>query len=119
MGNMEGKGKTETKKAGSSVEKSNRQLHSKRSKPSGQMSSKINRLEESENKGQLPCSTSQQAPRGRTSPTGAQEGAHEPNADMDYDTEISYTTKGAESSESSRKTKHKRTPCMYGAACYR
>ncbi|XP_042678722.1 aprataxin and PNK-like factor isoform X1 [Centrocercus urophasianus] len=119
MGNMERKGKTETKKAGSSVEKSNRQLHSKRSKPSGQMSSKINRLEESENKGQLTCSTSQQAPRGRTSPTGAQEGAYEPNADMDYDTEISYTTKGAEASESSRKIKHKRTPCMYGAACYR
>ncbi|XP_031459158.1 aprataxin and PNK-like factor isoform X2 [Phasianus colchicus] len=119
MGNIERKGKTETKKAGSSVEKSDRQLHSKRCKPSGQISRKTNRLEESENKGQLTCSTSQQAPRDRTSPTGAQEGVHEPSADVDHDTEISYTTKGAEASESSRKMKHERTPCMYGAGCYR
>ncbi|XP_072187871.1 aprataxin and PNK-like factor isoform X2 [Excalfactoria chinensis] len=119
MGNIERNGKTETKKPGSSMEKSDGQRHSKRPKPSGQISSKTNELEESEDKGQLTCSASQQAPWGRTSPNGAQEGAHDPNADVDYDTEISYSTKGAEASESSKQRKCKRTPCMYGAGCYR
>lgn len=119
VGNMERNGKTETKKPGSSMEKSDRQLQSKRSKPSGHISSMTNRLEESENKRQLTCSTSQQAPLGRTSPIGAQESAHEPSADVDYDAEISYTTKVAEASEGSKQRKHKRTPCMYGAGCYR
>lgn len=118
-GNMERNGKTQTKKPGSSVEKSDRQWHSKRLKPSGQISSKTNKLEESEDKGQLTCSISQQAPWGRTSPNGAQEGAHDPNADVDYDTEISYSTKGAEASENSKQRKCERTPCMYGAGCYR
>ncbi|NXJ09243.1 APLF factor, partial [Odontophorus gujanensis] len=119
MGNMERNGKTETKKPGSSVEKSDRQLHSKRSKPTTPISSKTNTLEESENKGLLTCSTSQQAPWGRTSHIGAQEGASEPNADLDYKTEDSYTTRSAEASEGSKEMKHKRTPCMYGAGCYR
>ncbi|XP_021247913.1 aprataxin and PNK-like factor isoform X2 [Numida meleagris] len=119
LGNMERNGKTETKIPGSSMETSDRQLHSKRSKPTGHISSKTNKLEESENKGQLTCSTSQQAPWGGASHVGDQEGAHDPNADLDYKTEISHTTRSAEASESSKQMKHKRTPCMYGAGCYR
>ncbi|NXI69777.1 APLF factor, partial [Anseranas semipalmata] len=120
MRNMEGNGKTETKKPGSSMEKNDRQLHSKRSKTTGQISSKTNRIEESENKEQITGSTSQQALWGRTSQYfGAQEGTHEPDADLDYETEISDTTRSVDASESSKQIKHKRTPCMYGTGCYR
>uniref|UniRef100_A0A8C3BY88 Aprataxin and PNKP like factor n=1 Tax=Cairina moschata TaxID=8855 RepID=A0A8C3BY88_CAIMO len=120
MGNMEGNGKTETKKTGSTMEKNDRQLHSKRSKTTGQISNKTNRIEESENKEQITGSTSQQALWGRTSQYfGAQEGTHEPDADLDYETEISDTTRTVDASESSKQIKRKRTPCMYGTGCYR
>ncbi|XP_027309182.2 aprataxin and PNK-like factor isoform X2 [Anas platyrhynchos] len=120
MGNMEGNGKTETKKTGSTMEKNDRQLHSKRSKTTGQISNKRNRIEESENKEQITGSTSQQALSGRTSQYfGAQEGTHEPDADLDYETEISDTTRSVDASESSKQIKRKRTPCMYGTGCYR
>ncbi|NXK45401.1 APLF factor, partial [Chauna torquata] len=120
MRNMEGNGKTETKKPGSSMEKNDRQLHSKRSKTTGQISSKTNRIEESENKEQIVGSTSQQALWGRTSQYfGAQEGTHEPDAELDYETEISDTTRSVDASESSKQIKRKRTPCMYGTGCYR
>ncbi|XP_068531748.1 aprataxin and PNK-like factor isoform X2 [Anas acuta] len=120
MGNMEGNGKTETKKTGSTMEKNDRQLHSKRSKTTGQISNKTNRIEESENKEQITGSTSQQALSGRTSQYfGAQEGTHEPDADLDYETEISDTTRSVDASESSKQIKRKRTPCMYGTGCYR
>ncbi|NXS64408.1 APLF factor, partial [Brachypteracias leptosomus] len=120
MRNMEGNGKTGTKNPGSSLENSDRQLHSKRSKRVGQISSKENRIEETENKEQITGSTSQQAHGGRTSQyCGAQEGILEPDANLDYETEISDSTRSADASESSKQTKHKRTPCMYGAGCYR
>ncbi|XP_032041205.1 aprataxin and PNK-like factor [Aythya fuligula] len=120
MGNMEGNGKTETKKTGSTMEKNDRQLHSKRSKTTGQISNKTNRIEESENKEQITGSTSQQALWGRTSQYfGAQEGTHEPDGDLDYETEISDTTRSVDASESSKQIKRKRTPCMYGTGCYR
>nr|XP_047916950.1 aprataxin and PNK-like factor isoform X1 [Anser cygnoides] len=119
MGNMEGNGKTETKKTGSAMEKNDRQLHSKRSKTTGQISNKTNRIEESENKEQITGSTSQQALWGRISQYfGAQEGTHEPDADLDYETEISDTTRTVDASESSKQIKRKRTPCMYGTGCY-
>ncbi|NWS17983.1 APLF factor, partial [Pachyramphus minor] len=117
---MEGNGKTGTKNPGSSLEKTNRQLHSKCSKRVGQTSSKDNRIEERENKEQSTGSTSQQAHWGRTSQCcGAQEGILEPDANMDCETEISDSTRRADASESSKKIQHKRTPCMYGSACYR
>ncbi|KAM6298427.1 aprataxin and PNK-like factor [Aegotheles albertisi] len=120
MRNMKGNGKTGTKNPGSSLEKSDRELHSKWSKRIGQISDKTNIIEETENREQITGSTSQQAHWGRTSQYfGAQEGILEPDADLDYETEISDSTRSADASESSKQTKHKRTPCMYGAGCYR
>ncbi|KAM6280404.1 aprataxin and PNK-like factor isoform 2-T2 [Porphyrio hochstetteri] len=120
MRDMEGNGKTGTKTPGSSLEKNGRQLHSKLSKRIGQTSSKTNRIEETENKEQITGSTSQQAHWGRTSQYfGAQEGILEPDANLDCETEISDSTRSADASESSKQIKRKRTPCMYGAGCYR
>ncbi|KAM6432947.1 aprataxin and PNK-like factor [Rhynochetos jubatus] len=120
MRNMEGNGKTGTKNPGSSLEKSDRQLHSKCSKRIGQIASKTNSIEETENKEQSTGSTSQRAHWGRTSQNfGAQEGTHEPDANLDYETETSDSTRSAEASESSKQIKSKRTPCMYGKGCYR
>ncbi|XP_061845637.1 aprataxin and PNK-like factor, partial [Colius striatus] len=120
MRNVEGDGKTGTKNGGSSLEKNDRQLHSKWSKRVGQTSSKENRIEETENKEQITGSTSQQAHWGRTSQYfGAQKGILEPDAILDYETEISDSTRSADASESSKQIKRKRTPCMYGAGCYR
>ncbi|XP_074006653.1 aprataxin and PNK-like factor [Numenius arquata] len=120
MRNMEGNGKTGTKKPGSSLEKNDRQLHSKCSKRIGQFSSKTNVIEETENKEQITGSTSQQAHWGRTSQNfGAQEGILEPDANLDCETEISDSTRSADASESSKQIKRKRTPCMYGTGCYR
>ncbi|XP_010017197.1 PREDICTED: aprataxin and PNK-like factor, partial [Nestor notabilis] len=120
MRNMEGSSKTGTKNHGSSLEKNDRQLHSKRSQRVGQISSKENRIEETENKEQITDSTSQQAHWGRTSQNlGAQEGILEPDANLDYETEISDSTRSADASESSKQIKRKRTPCMYGSGCYR
>ncbi|NXQ62920.1 APLF factor, partial [Anthoscopus minutus] len=120
MRDMEGSGKTGTKIPGSSLEKNDRQLHSKWSKSVGQISSKDNRIEETENKEQITGSTSQQAHWGRTSRCfGAQEGLLEPDANLDYNIEISDPARSADASESSKKMQHKRTPCMYGSGCYR
>lgn len=120
MRNMEGNGKTGIKNTGSSLEKNDRQLHSKCSKRIGQISSKTNVIEETENKEQITGSTSQQAHWGRTSQYfGAQEGILEPDANLDYKTEISDSTRSADASESSKQIKRKRTPCMYGTGCYR
>ncbi|KFQ18086.1 Aprataxin and PNK-like factor, partial [Merops nubicus] len=120
MRNMEGNGKTGTKIPGSSLENHDRQLHSKRSKRAGQISSKEYRIEERENKEQISGSTSQQAHWGRTSQYfGAQEGALEPDANPDCETEISDSARSADAPESSKQIKHKRTPCMYGTGCYR
>ncbi|NXF76667.1 APLF factor, partial [Sclerurus mexicanus] len=117
---MEGNGKTGTKSPGSSVEKNDRQLHSKWSKRVGQTSSKDNRIEETANKEQITGSTSQHAHLGRTSQYfGAQKGILEPDANMDCETEICDSTRSADASESSKQIQHKRTPCMYGSACYR
>ncbi|NXU86702.1 APLF factor, partial [Xiphorhynchus elegans] len=116
----EGNGKTGTKNPGSSLEKNVRQLHGKWSKKVGQTSSKDNRIEETENKEQITGSTSQQAHLGRTSQYfGAQERILEPDANMDCKTEICDSTSSADASESSKQIHHKRTPCMYGSACYR
>ncbi|NXP14629.1 APLF factor, partial [Thinocorus orbignyianus] len=120
MRNMEGNGKTGTKNPGSSLEKSDRQLHSKCSKRVGQFSSKTNVTEETENKEQITGSTSQQVHWGRTSQNfGAQEGILEPDANLDCKTEISDSTRSADASESAKQIKRKRTPCMYGTGCYR
>ncbi|XP_062467068.1 aprataxin and PNK-like factor isoform X2 [Pezoporus occidentalis] len=120
MRNMEGNGKTGSKKHGSSLEKNDRQLNSKRSKKVGQISSKDNRIEETENKEPITGSPSQQAHWGRTSQNfDAQEGILEPDANLDYETENSDSTRSADASESSRQIKRKRTPCMYGSGCYR
>ncbi|NXQ36738.1 APLF factor, partial [Alaudala cheleensis] len=117
MRDMEGSGQTGTKNPGSSLEKNDRQLHSKWSERVGQISSKDNRVEETENKEQITGSTSQQAPWGRTCQyLGAQEGILEPDAHLDFSTEVSDSARSADASASS---KHKRTPCMYGSACYR
>ncbi|XP_017674255.1 PREDICTED: aprataxin and PNK-like factor [Lepidothrix coronata] len=117
---MEGNGETGTKNPGSSLEKNYRQLHSKCSRRVGQTSSKDNRIEKTENKEQSTGSTSQQAHWGGTSQyCGAQEGILEPDESMDCETEISDSTRSADASESSKKIQHKRTPCMYGSACYR
>ncbi|NXE97510.1 APLF factor, partial [Menura novaehollandiae] len=117
---MEGNGKTGTKNPGSSLEKNDRQLHSKWSKRVGHISSKDSRIEETENKEQITGSASQQAHWGRTSQYfGAQEGMPEPDANLDYDTEISDSTRSADASDSSKQIQHKRTPCMYGSGCYR
>ncbi|XP_048154455.1 aprataxin and PNK-like factor [Corvus hawaiiensis] len=118
MRDMEGNGKTGTKNPGISLEKNDRQLHSKWSKTVGQISSKGNRIEK--NKEQITGSTSQQAHWGRTSKYfGAQEGILEPDANLDYNTEISDSTRSADASENSKQIQHKRTPCMYGSGCYR
>lgn len=120
MRNMEGNGKTGTKNPGSSLQRSDRQLHSKCSKRIGQISSKTSRIEEPENKEQITGSASQQAHGGRTAQYfGAQEGILEPDANLDYKTEISDSTRSADASESSKQFKRKRTPCMYGTGCYR
>ncbi|KFP41661.1 Aprataxin and PNK-like factor, partial [Chlamydotis macqueenii] len=120
MRNMEGNGKSGTKNPGSSLEKSDRQLHTKWSKRVGQISTKENRIEETENKEQITGSTSQQAHLVRTSQYfGSQEGILEPDANLDYETEISDSTRSADASESSKQIKRKRTPCMYGTGCYR
>ncbi|XP_071438194.1 aprataxin and PNK-like factor [Pithys albifrons albifrons] len=117
---MEGNGKTGAKNPGSPLEKNDRQLHSKRSKRVGQTSSKDNRIEETETKEQITGSTSQQAHLGRTSQYfGAQEGILQPDANLDCGTEISDSPRSADASESSKQIQHKRTPCMYGSACYR
>ncbi|NXH53530.1 APLF factor, partial [Rhabdornis inornatus] len=117
---MEGSGKTGTKNPGSSLEKNDRQLHSKWSKRVDQISSKDNRIEETENKEQIAGSTSRQAHWGRTSRYfGAQEGILERDANLDYNTEISDSSRSADASESSKQMQHKRTPCMYGSGCYR
>ncbi|NXO28992.1 APLF factor, partial [Cisticola juncidis] len=120
MREMEGSGKTGTKNPGSSLEKNDRQLHSKWSKRVGQTSSKDNRIEETENKEQITGSASQQAHGGRSSQCfGAQEGILEPDAHLDFNTEVSDSARSADASESSKQMKHKRTPCMYGSGCYR
>ncbi|RLW07051.1 hypothetical protein DV515_00003943 [Chloebia gouldiae] len=117
---MEGSGKTGTKNPGSSLEKNDRQLHSKWTKRVGQNSSKDNRIEETESQEHITGSTSQQAHWGRTSQyLGAQEGILEPDANLDYNTEISDSARSADASESSKKMQHKRTPCKYGSSCYR
>ncbi|NWV10693.1 APLF factor, partial [Ptilonorhynchus violaceus] len=115
MRDMEGNGNP-----GSSLEKNDRQLHSKWSKRVGQISSKDNRMEETENKEQITGSTSQQAHWARTSQYfGAQEAILEPDANLDHNTEISDSTRSADASESSKQIQHTRTPCMYGSGCYR
>ncbi|KFW84627.1 Aprataxin and PNK-like factor, partial [Phalacrocorax carbo] len=120
MRNMEGNGKTGGKNPGSSLEKNDRQLYSKWSKRVGQISSKENRIEETENKEQITGSTSQEVHWGRTYQYfGAQEGILEPDANLDHKTEISDSTRSADASESSKEIKRKRTPCMYGTGCYR
>ncbi|NWR51606.1 APLF factor, partial [Regulus satrapa] len=120
MREMEGSGKTGTKNHGSSLGKNDWQLHSKWSRRVGQISSKDNRTEEAENKGQISASTSQQAHWGRTSQYfGAQEGILEPDANLDYSTEVSDSARSADASERSKQMQHKRTPCMYGSGCYR
>ncbi|NWT20306.1 APLF factor, partial [Vireo altiloquus] len=120
MRDMEGSGKTGTKNPGSSLEKNDRQLHSKWAKRVGQISSKDNRIEKTENKEQNAGSTSRQVHWGRTSQYfGAQEGTLEPDANLDYNTEISDSTRSADASENSKQIQHKRTPCMYGSGCYR
>lgn len=121
MRDMEGSDKTGTKNPGSSLEKNDRQLHSKWSKGVGQISSKDNRIEEkTENKDEITGSASQQAHWGRTSQyLGAQEGILEPDAHLDFNTEISDSSRSADASESSKQMHHKRTPCMYGSGCYR
>ncbi|NWT49796.1 APLF factor, partial [Erythrocercus mccallii] len=120
MRDMEGSGKTGTKNPGSSLEKNDRQLPSKRSKRVGQISSKDNRIEETENKEQITGSTSQEAHWGRTCQYfGAQGGILEPDAHLDFNTEISDSARSADASESSKQMQHKRTPCMYGSGCYR
>ncbi|NXA74048.1 APLF factor, partial [Thryothorus ludovicianus] len=117
---MEGSGKTGTKNPGSSLEKNDRQLHSKRSKKVGQISSKDNRIEETENKEHITGSTSRPAHWGRTSQYfGALKGILEPDANLDYNTEISDSARSADASESSKQMQRKRTPCMYGSGCYR
>ncbi|NXC97914.1 APLF factor, partial [Certhia familiaris] len=117
---MEGSGRTGTKNPGSSREKNDRQLHSKWSKSVGQISSEDNRIEETENKEHTTGSTSLQAHWGRTSQyIGAQEGILEPDANLDYNTEISDSAQSADASESSKQIQRKRTPCMYGSGCYR
>ncbi|KAM6407176.1 aprataxin and PNK-like factor isoform 1-T3 [Pluvialis apricaria] len=116
----EGNGKTGIKNPGSSLERNDRQLHSKWSKRIGQTSSETNVIEETEKKEQITGSTSQQAHWGRTPQYfGAQEGILEPDANLDYKTEISDSTRSADASESSKQMKRKRTPCMYGTGCYR
>ncbi|NXI19682.1 APLF factor, partial [Irena cyanogastra] len=120
MRDMEGSGKTGTKNPGSSLEKNDRQLLSKWSERVGQSSNKDNRTEETENKEHITGSTSQQAHWGRTSQyLGAQEGILEPDAHLDYNTEVSDSARSADASESSKQMQHKRTPCMYGSGCYR
>ncbi|NWT97629.1 APLF factor, partial [Urocynchramus pylzowi] len=117
---MEGSDKTGTKTPGSSLEKNDRQLHSKWSKRVGQISSKDDRIEETENKEHITGSTSQQAYWGRTSQyLGAQERILEPDANLDYKTEISDSARSADASESSKQMQRKRTPCKYGSGCYR
>ncbi|NXU11077.1 APLF factor, partial [Pardalotus punctatus] len=120
MRDMEGNGKTATKNPGNSLEKNDRQVHSKWSKKVGQISSKGKRIEETENKEQIIGSTSQQAHWDRTYEYfGAQEGIIEPDANLDYNTKISDSTRSADAPESSKQIQHKRTPCMYGSGCYR
>ncbi|NWS83842.1 APLF factor, partial [Toxostoma redivivum] len=120
MRDMERSGKTGTKNPGSSLDKNDRQLHSKWSKRVGQISSKDNRIEEKENKEQITGSTSRQAHWGRTSQYfGAQEGILEPDANLDYNTEISDSSRSSDASENSKQMQRKRTPCMYGSGCYR
>ncbi|NWH89924.1 APLF factor, partial [Aegithalos caudatus] len=120
MRDMEGSGKTGTKNPGSSLEKNDRQLPSKWSKRVDHISSKDNRIEETENTEQITGSTSQEAHWGRTCQSfGAQEGILEPDAPLDFNTEISDSATSADASESSKQMQHKRTPCMYGSACYR
>ncbi|NXL17480.1 APLF factor, partial [Setophaga kirtlandii] len=116
---MEGSGKTETTNSGNSLEKNDRQLHSKWSKRD-QISIKDNRIEERENKEHIAGSTSQQAHWGRTCQyLCAQEGILEPDANLDYNTEISDSARSADASESSKQMQRKRTPCKYGSGCYR
>ncbi|XP_074393114.1 aprataxin and PNK-like factor isoform X1 [Zonotrichia albicollis] len=120
MRDTEGSGKTGTRNPGNSLEKNDRQLHSKWSKREGQVSIKDNRIEETENKEHIAGSTSRQAHWGRTSQyLGAQEGILEPDANLDYNTKISDSARSADASESSKKMQHKRTPCKYGSGCYR
>ncbi|XP_066172594.1 aprataxin and PNK-like factor isoform X3 [Sylvia atricapilla] len=120
MRDMEGSGKTGTKNPGSSLDKKDRQQHSKCSKRVAQISSKDNRIEETENKEQITGSASQQAHWDRTSQCfGAQEGILEPDAHLDFNTEVSDSARSADASESSKQMQHKRTPCMYGSGCYR
>ncbi|XP_064270968.1 aprataxin and PNK-like factor isoform X2 [Passer domesticus] len=117
MRDMEGSGKIGTKNPGDSLEKKDRQLHSKRV---GQISSKDNRIEETENKEHVAGSTSRQAHWDRTSQyLGAQEGILEPDANLDCSTEISDSARSADASESSKQVQHKRIPCKYGSGCYR
>ncbi|XP_054370387.1 aprataxin and PNK-like factor [Molothrus ater] len=120
MRDMEASGKTETTNPGNSLEKNDRQLHSKWSKREGQISIKDNRIEETENKERIAGSTSRQAHWGRTSQyLGAQERILEPDANLDYNPEISDSARSAYASESSKLMRHKRTPCKYGSGCYR
>ncbi|NXP39464.1 APLF factor, partial [Leiothrix lutea] len=118
MRDVEGSGKTGTKNPGSSLEKNDRQ--SRCSKRVTQISSKDNKIEETENQEQITGSASQQAHWGRTSQcSGAQEGIPEPDAHLDFNTEVSDSARGADASGSSKQMQHKRTPCMYGSGCYR
>ncbi|NWX89172.1 APLF factor, partial [Nothoprocta pentlandii] len=120
MRNLERNGKTDTKNHGSSVEKDDRQLDYKKSKATGEISSKRSRIEKMEKKEQITGSTSQHAPWGRTSPCyGAEEGTHESDANWDYKPEISSSPRSIDASQHSKHIKHKRTPCMYGTDCYR
>ncbi|XP_066402420.1 aprataxin and PNK-like factor isoform X1 [Molothrus aeneus] len=120
MRDMEASGKTETTNPGNSLEKNDRKLHSKWSKREGQISIKDNRIEETENKERIAGSTSRQAHWGRTSQyLGAQERILEPDANLDYNPEISDSARSAYASESSKLMRHKRTPCKYGSGCYR
>ncbi|KAM8809291.1 APLF factor, partial [Eudromia elegans] len=117
---MEGNGKTDTKKHGSFVKKSDRQLRNKRSKVTDGICNKTSKTEKMEKKEQITGSTSQQAQWGRTSPCyGAEEGTHESEADWDYKPETSGSNRSIDASELSKQIKHKRTPCMYGTDCYR
>nr|XP_042702794.1 aprataxin and PNK-like factor isoform X3 [Chrysemys picta bellii] len=116
--------KTVSQKIESSVEKSDCQLHSKRSEhrldAKSQLSTDTNKMNKRENNDEVIHSASQQMHQDKPShyhvPLAE---TQELDLNQDPEAEDFNSARSTDALQSSKQTKQNRAPCMYGSSCYR
>ncbi|XP_048698708.1 aprataxin and PNK-like factor isoform X3 [Caretta caretta] len=116
--------KTVSQKIESSVEKSDCQLHSKRPDhrldAKSQLSTDTNKMNERENKYEVIHSAGQQTHQDKPSHSHVSlADTQELDLNQDPEAEDFNSARSTDALQSSKQTKQKRTPCMYGTGCYR